>query len=313
MRFHCRLRTCQDAVAQAHGALRCVGTPNTTMQMCDDLVSGGTARLLQLGKSACHLKAPPSSASSCLGRSRPHKTTQCACWTRARGQAGLCSGFEHCGRVSRGSWTGLWMQSRAMLSFASIPCMPLHRYGASFVGMLEAEADGVGVWSTPDMTAVVNVTNATMRPFVDLAEGKYGQRVTQPGHFLLAINCQWTSSKCVVVEGLFVWRGAHTHFCVVRDVGQLWDMQLRRRAAALVDDTAPPWKTLYALQPVYTSRGRCGIVYTAFPGRWQLFGVAEDYVAGGPVEAAGRELLSSDVEIQRSDIIDALRQQRSSS
>lgn len=74
----------------------------------------------------------------------------------------------------------------------------LEGYGdLSFVGMLEAEADGVGVWSTRDMTAVVNVTNATMRPFVDLAEGVYGARVTQAGHLLLAVNCQWTKSKCV--------------------------------------------------------------------------------------------------------------------
>ncbi len=65
----------------------------------------------------------------------------------------------------------------------------------SFAGMLESEADGVGVWSMSDMTAVVNVTNATMRPFVDLAEGKYGARVTQAGHMLLAVNCQWTESK----------------------------------------------------------------------------------------------------------------------
>lgn len=53
--------------------------------------------------------------------------------------------------------------------------------------MLEAEADGVGVWSTHDMTAVVNVTNATMRPFINLCEGTYGQRVTRPGHLLLAV------------------------------------------------------------------------------------------------------------------------------
>lgn len=189
-------------------------------------------------------------------------------------------------------------------------CSALHmqhsyRYGASFAGMLESDADGVGVWSTPDMTAVINVTNATIQPFVDLAEGEYGSRVTQDGHMLLAINCQWTSSRCLVEHDQYVVQRPH------RDVGQLWDWGLRKRAAALIDDSAPPWETVYALKPVYTSRGRCGIVFCAFPGPWQLYGIAADeYVQGTPVEP-GRLLLSkNDGTFARNEIIDALRNYR---
>lgn len=91
-------------------------------------------------------------------------------------------------------------------------------------------------------------------------------------------------------------------------MGQLWDRRLRRRAAALIDDTAPPWETVYALSPVYTSRGRCGIVFLAYPGQWQLFGIAGDqYVAGEPVQP-GELLLTSAGAFSRSSILDMLSQ-----
>lgn len=103
---------------------------------------------------------------------------------------------------------------------------------------------------------------------------------------LLAVNCQWTTS---------------------RDVGQLWDVQLRRRAAALVDDTAPPWQTVYCLQPVYTSRGRCGIVFCAFPGPWRLFAIAAEQYESGARVSPGELILTSDIAFSRSEIVDALR------
>jgi hypothetical protein len=42
---------------------------------------------------------------------------------------------------------------------------PSCRYDAQFVGMLETDADGVGVWSTSDTTVVAQVNNAIFGPF----------------------------------------------------------------------------------------------------------------------------------------------------
>lgn len=64
----------------------------------------------------------------------------------------------------------------------------LEGYGTQFVGMLEAEADGVGVWRSDGMTAVGAVGNPTFEPFSRLAGGEFGARVLEPDHLLLALN-----------------------------------------------------------------------------------------------------------------------------
>uniref|UniRef100_A0A061RCY4 DUF1995 domain-containing protein n=1 Tax=Tetraselmis sp. GSL018 TaxID=582737 RepID=A0A061RCY4_9CHLO len=124
----------------------------------------------------------------------------------------------------------------------------LEGYGAEFVGLLEDDADGLGVWrSKADITVVSQVVNATVPSLLKLCRGDYGSRVLEPGHTLLAVNPAWT-------EGA--------------DVGQLWERALKREAAALIDEG---WETVYCYELVRTARGVDGALFRSFPGPWKLF------------------------------------------
>lgn len=96
--------------------------------------------------------------------------------------------------------------------------------------------------------------------------------------------------------------------CKYRDIGQLWDGKLRQRAARLIDDVSE-WTQVYTLKPVYTSKGRCGVLFCAYPGPWQLYSIADvgGYVPGEAVQA-GKLLLSGDTEFEREAIVQALKQ-----
>ncbi len=74
----------------------------------------------------------------------------------------------------------------------------------------------------------------------------------------------------------------------------------------MIDDK-DAWTTVYTLKPVYTSKGRCGIVFCAYPGPWQLFSIAAEgaYVPGEAV-LAGELLLSGDTMFAREAIVEAL-------
>jgi hypothetical protein len=148
----------------------------------------------------------------------------------------------------------------------------LDGYAPRFEGMLESPADGLGVWAAADgaLTAVTLPSNATIKPFLRLAEGDFGARVLAPGHALLAVNGAWTRSV---------------------DVGQLWEGGLRARAAKLIDDD-DAWTTLFCWEDARTPRGGTGLLVREWPGGWRLYATSaegEDAAEGGA--AAGARLL----------------------
>jgi hypothetical protein len=61
--------------------------------------------------------------------------------------------------------------------------------------MLEDPADGVGCWSLSNTTLVGSVTNATFSSLVKLCDGGYGSRPCEPGHTIIAVNPEWTTSQ----------------------------------------------------------------------------------------------------------------------
>lgn len=68
---------------------------------------------------------------------------------------------------------------------------PTCRYDAKFLGLLESDSDGVGVWSLSDTTIIGSVTSPTFTSMIKLASGGYGSRPLQPGHTLIAVNPMW--------------------------------------------------------------------------------------------------------------------------
>lgn len=121
-------------------------------------------------------------------------------------------------------------------------------YQAEFVGLIESAADGVGVWSMPDATAVANVTNATFPSMISLCTGKYGKKPLQADHTIVAMNPSWTSAT---------------------DVGQPWDRDLKAQAKVLID--SPQWEVLYCCQLIRTGRGALGVVLRSYPHPWSLY------------------------------------------
>jgi hypothetical protein len=121
----------------------------------------------------------------------------------------------------------------------------------SFVGMLESPADGIGVWTAFNGTAtiVTFVNNATFAPFVRLCQGDFGDKVLNSEHILIAINPNWTQSK---------------------DIGQLWDRELKKKAAELIDDVNA-WLPLYHLEDIRTAAGSLGLLWKSHPGPWRLY------------------------------------------
>ncbi|KAL4517974.1 hypothetical protein Ndes2526A_g02340 [Nannochloris sp. 'desiccata'] len=149
-----------------------------------------------------------------------------------------------------GEWPGGIQQRFRALR----PCVEnfIDSFGSpSFVGMLESPADGIGVWTALNGTATVVtfVNNATFAPFIRLCQGDFGDKVLNSEHVLIAINPNWTQSK---------------------DIGQLWDRKLKKKAAELIDDPNS-WLPLYHLEDVRTAAGSLGVLWRSYPGPWRLY------------------------------------------
>jgi hypothetical protein len=162
----------------------------------------------------------------------------------------------------------------------------LDGYAPRFEGMLESPADGLGVWAAADgaLTAVTLPNNATIKPFLRLAEGDFGARVLAPGHALVAVNGAWTRSA---------------------DVGQLWEAKLRARAAKLIDDD-DAWTTLYCWEDARTPRGGTGLLVREWPGGWRLYATSADEDDGGGAAAGARLLLDGAARPARGAAVAAL-------
>jgi len=172
----------------------------------------------------------------------------------------------------------------------------LEGYGPDFLGVVEEEPDGVGVWRCgPDLTCVCNVNDLTFNGFARLCRGDYGARPTEEGHTILAVNCSWTAGA---------------------NIGQLWDRDLKRRARAIIDDSA--WEWVYFARALRTSRGNRGVLLRAWPGPWELYrdvgAGAREWGFGGigesnPPVAYGELVLSSEARPDAAAITAALAAQ----
>lgn len=102
----------------------------------------------------------------------------------------------------------------------------------AFLGLLESESDGLGVWSCQAFTLVTAVGDQTFRPFKRLMAGEFGKRVLDDSHCVVLVNPYYTRAA---------------------NVGQLWEVGLRREAESLLDNGG--WRTAYALRPVRAEGG----------------------------------------------------------
>ena len=131
----------------------------------------------------------------------------------------------------------------------------LEGYDAKFLGMLESESDGIGVWSSDrgQFTLVTLVSDVTFASFARLCRGEAVSRVLDPNHAIVVVNPGWTT-----------WT----------NVGNFWERGLKDEAKRLIDDT--DWLCVYSLRAVQTNRGVHGLLRRQHPGLWELFPAEED-------------------------------------
>jgi hypothetical protein len=129
----------------------------------------------------------------------------------------------------------------------------LSGYEYKYLGLLDKDAEGMGLWTaTEDMSVVTMPSDTTMQFFVNLLKGAYGARVVDDReHFLLVVNGFWSGSgeKC----------------------GQPWQFGLRREAKELLSTEGKRWEKVYSCRRARSAAGVEGTLVRRYPEPWSLF------------------------------------------
>ena len=127
----------------------------------------------------------------------------------------------------------------------------LSGYGFQYLGLLDKDADGMGLWTaTEDMTVVAHPSDTTMQFFVNLLRGEYGKRVVNDqAHFLVVVNGFWSGNG--------------------EKVGQPWQFQLRKEAKEYL--TNGWWEKVYSCRRTRSAAGIEGTLVRRYPEPWMLF------------------------------------------
>ena len=129
----------------------------------------------------------------------------------------------------------------------------LSGYEYKYLGLLDKDAEGMGLWTaTEDMSVVTMPSDTTMQYFVNLLKGAYGARVVdEREHFLLVVNGFWSGSgeRC----------------------GQPWQLRLRREAKELLSTEGNRWEKVYSCRRARSAAGVEGTLVRRYPEPWSLF------------------------------------------
>ena len=147
-------------------------------------------------------------------------------------------------------WSG-GMSQRLRVTKAYVEENMLDGYDWEYLGLLDRDADGMAVWTCGEnMTVVTHPSDTTMRFFLDLADGVYGERVKKKDHVLVVVNAFWSGNG--------------------EKVGQPWEFGLKKRAAVALAPETGDWEKVYVARRKRSAAGAEGTLRRAWPGRWQL-------------------------------------------
>ena len=174
-------------------------------------------------------------------------------------------------------WSG-GINQRFRVTKGLIDAFVLDGYENEYLGLLDRDADGMGVWkiggSMPgekhDATLVTHPADTTAGFFLKLLDGDYGARVAEKEHLVIVVNAFWSGSG--------------------EKVGQPWELALRRRAREVLDvravlpsvgglpsdekaqkRTLKNWEKVYCARRCRSAAGVEGTLRRAWPGPWRLF------------------------------------------
>ena len=115
-------------------------------------------------------------------------------------------------------WSG-GMQQRFRVTKGYVEDAMLDGYDHEYLGLLDRDADGMGVWRVGEnMTAVAHPSDVTVGFFLRLLRGEYGDAVLDPSHVVVVVNAFWSGNG--------------------ERVGQPWEFGLKREARRCSGATA---------------------------------------------------------------------------
>jgi len=138
-------------------------------------------------------------------------------------------------------------------------------YDATYHGLLDRDAEGMGLWSLGDFaTVTTHPSDTTFEFFERLVSGKYGGRFDGEDEGA-------SSSRLLIVVNAF-WSGKG------ENVGQPWEFGLRRRAKELL--SRGDFEKIYACRRARSASGVEGTLLREWPGPWRLFDANGERVVG---------------------------------
>lgn len=161
-------------------------------------------------------------------------------------------------------WSG-GIDQRFRVTKGLIDAFVLDGYENEYLGLLDRDADGMGVWKiggsnsggAHDATLVTHPSDTTAGFFLKLLDGAYGARVAECDHLIIVVNAFWSGSG--------------------ERVGQPWEFALRRRAREVLSVKPDEktgrnnWEKVYCARRCRSAAGVEGTLRRAWPGSWRLF------------------------------------------
>ena len=135
-------------------------------------------------------------------------------------------------------------------------------YEFEYHGMLDRDAEGMGLWTLGDFALVTtHPSDTTFAFFERLLSGEYGGRVGgDDGRMLIVVNAFWSGKG--------------------EKVGQPWEFGLRRRAKELLSEERGDFEKVYACRRARSASGVEGTLLREWPGPWRLFDANGERVVG---------------------------------
>jgi hypothetical protein len=154
-------------------------------------------------------------------------------------------------------WSG-GMAQRFRVTKGLIDDYVLDGYENDYLGLLDRDADGMGVWRVGggdsgghDCTLLTHAADTTGEFLIKLLEGEYGSAVAKDAHLIVVVNAFWTGSG--------------------ENVGQPWEFALRKKAREVLNTTNGGWEKVYCARRVRSAAGVEGTLVRRWPSPWRLW------------------------------------------
>jgi hypothetical protein len=154
-------------------------------------------------------------------------------------------------------WSG-GMAQRFRVTKGLIDDYVLDGYENDYLGLLDRDADGMGVWRVGggdsgghDCTLLTHAADTTGEFLIKLIEGEYGSAVAKDTHLIVVVNAFWTGSG--------------------ENVGQPWEFALRKKAREVLNTTNGGWEKVYCARRVRSAAGVEGTLVRRWPSPWRLW------------------------------------------